>query len=103
RPLTATLTLPQPLRLVASDGKTTAIGDIRVSLASAFGATLDLEVRGRALLGDDLTISEFAATDSRAILSGMTLPRVGRGRFEINGSVAGKSSQFDGLLHATGP
>ncbi len=102
RPLNASLTLPQPLRLVASNGKTTAVGDIRVSLASTLGATLDLQIRGQASLSDDLTISEFAAANSLAILSGITLPAVGLGRFEIGGSVAGKPNEFDGRLHATG-
>jgi len=101
-PLNASLALPQPLRLVASNGKTTAVGDLRVSLASAFGATLDLQIQGQALLSDDLTISEFTAANSLAVLSGIMLPAAGLGRFEIGGSVAGKPNQFDGHLHATG-
>jgi len=101
-PLNASLALHQPLRLVASNGKTTAVGDLRVSLASAFGATLDLQIQGQALLSDDLAISEFAAANGLAVLSGIALPAVGRSRFEIGGSVAGKPDAFDGRLHATG-
>jgi Dicarboxylate transport len=100
--LTASLALPQPLHLVASNGKTTAIGDLRVNLASASGPTLDLQLEGEALLSADLVVSEFATGNSRAILSGITVPAIGLGRLEFEGSIAGKPNEFDGRLHAMG-
>jgi hypothetical protein len=100
--LTASLALPQSLRLVASDGKTTAVGDLTVNLASASGSTLDLQIKGHALLSANLTVSEFATSNSRAIVTGIAAPAIGPSRLEIGGSIAGKPNEFDGQLHVAG-
>jgi hypothetical protein len=100
--LTASLALPQSLRLIDSNGKTTAVGALTVNLASTSGPTLDLQIKGQASLSGNLTVSEFAASNSRAILTGITVPAIGLSRLDIGGSIAGKPKEFDGQLHVVG-
>jgi hypothetical protein len=100
--LNANVALPQPLRLVARDGIVTAVGDVRVSLASASGAILDLQTKGRAVLSNGLAISEFTAGDCSAVLSGIALPFARSARLEIAGSITGNPDRFDGRWHAVG-
>jgi hypothetical protein len=101
-PLNASVALPQPLRFVSGNAKTTAVGEFSANLASASGATLDVCANGQAVLSSDLTISEFAVADGLAAIGGIALPFARSTRFEVGGSIAGKPGQFDGRLHATG-
>ena len=98
---TGSLALPQPLRLVAGEGTTHAIGTLQFKLGSAAGATLDVRGNGTAVLADDLTVNRFAVDDGMAVLDGLVLP-AGAGRVEIKGGIAGTPEQFEGRLKLAG-
>ena len=101
--MTASLALPQSLRFVASDGKTTAAGALTVNLASASGPTLDLQIKGRSL-----ALRQPHSQRVRHVQQSSDTYRHNgsrhraESRLDIGGSIAGKPSEFDGQLHVVG-
>jgi hypothetical protein len=81
QPWTAELTLEEPLRLVVGEAQTAVAAEAELRLAAESVASLVLQVKGQAVLSDDLAVM---ASDGRLHLGG-TLADVGIGSLEAAG------------------
>jgi hypothetical protein len=81
QPMTADMTLTEPLRLVAGEGQTAARTEFGLQLAGGAGTSLGLQFEGQAVLSDELAL---VASDGRLRLDG-TLPDMSIGGLKAAG------------------